>query len=110
VVAAFSGVDLAIGVPLEPAHSTLLAMRLADRLKVDADTATQTYYACQLFYVGCRPMQNRRGLFGGDGPDMGCRAGSGRERRWRRHHRVVAPPDAGHTRARQLARGLPGSP
>ena len=46
--------DLGIGVPLEHGlQSTLLAMRLADRLKVDAETAVQTYYACQLFYVGC---------------------------------------------------------
>src|SRR4030095_5367075 len=46
--------DLGIGVPLEHGlHSTLLAMRLADRLKVDAPTPIQTHYACQLFYVGC---------------------------------------------------------
>jgi hypothetical protein len=28
-------------------------MRLADRLGVDRETASQTYYACLLFYVGC---------------------------------------------------------
>ena len=28
-------------------------MRLAERLGVDAETASQTYYACLLFYVGC---------------------------------------------------------
>jgi HD-GYP domain-containing protein (c-di-GMP phosphodiesterase class II) len=28
-------------------------MRLADRLGVDAETASHTYYACLLFYVGC---------------------------------------------------------
>jgi hypothetical protein len=28
-------------------------MRLADRLGVDSETASQTYYACLLFYVGC---------------------------------------------------------
>jgi hypothetical protein len=45
--------DLGIGVPLEHGlQSTLLAMRLADHLKVDAETAVQTYYTCQLFYVG----------------------------------------------------------
>jgi HD-GYP domain-containing protein (c-di-GMP phosphodiesterase class II) len=46
--------DLGIGVPLEHGlRSTLLAMRLADHLGVDSATATQTYYACLLFYVGC---------------------------------------------------------
>ena len=34
-------------------HSTLVAMRLADRLGVDSETASQTYYTCLLFYVGC---------------------------------------------------------
>jgi HD-GYP domain-containing protein (c-di-GMP phosphodiesterase class II) len=46
--------DLGIGVPLEHGlQSTLVAMRLGDRLGVDSDTASQTYYACLLFYVGC---------------------------------------------------------
>ena len=46
--------DLAIGVPLEHGlQSTLIAMRLADHLGVDQETASQTYYACLLFYVGC---------------------------------------------------------
>ena len=54
VMAALSlATDLAIGVPLEHGlHSTLLAMRLGERLGVDADTASQNYYACLLFYVG----------------------------------------------------------
>src|SRR5687767_9239720 len=46
--------DLGTGLPFEHGlHSTVFAMRLADRLGVDADTATQTYYGCLLFYVGC---------------------------------------------------------
>jgi HD-GYP domain-containing protein (c-di-GMP phosphodiesterase class II) len=46
--------DLGIGVPLEHGlQSTLIAMRLGERLGVDPDTASQTYYACLLFYVGC---------------------------------------------------------
>jgi HD-GYP domain-containing protein (c-di-GMP phosphodiesterase class II) len=41
-------------VPLEHGlQSTLLAMRLGERLGVDPETAAQTYYACLLFYVGC---------------------------------------------------------
>lgn len=55
VIAALSlATDLGTGVPLEHGlHSTLFAMRLADRLGVDAQTASHTYYACLLFYVGC---------------------------------------------------------
>jgi hypothetical protein len=55
VIAALSlATDLGIGVPLEHGlQSTLLAMRLGERLGVDQDTASQTYYACLLFYVGC---------------------------------------------------------
>jgi HD-GYP domain-containing protein (c-di-GMP phosphodiesterase class II) len=55
VMAALSlATDLGIGVPIEHGlQSTLVAMRLADHLGVDSATATQTYYACLLFYVGC---------------------------------------------------------
>ena len=46
--------DLATELPLEHGlHSTLVAMRLAQRLGVDAETATQTYYGCLLFHAGC---------------------------------------------------------
>jgi len=46
--------DLGMGLPFEHGlHSTLFAMRLAERLGVDAETASQTYYGCLLFYVGC---------------------------------------------------------
>ena len=34
-------------------HSTLIAMRLGDRLEVDRATASQTYFACLLMYSGC---------------------------------------------------------
>jgi hypothetical protein len=55
VVAALSlATDLGLGLPLEYGlHSTLVAMRLGDRLGVDEETAMQTYYACLLFYIGC---------------------------------------------------------
>jgi HD-GYP domain-containing protein (c-di-GMP phosphodiesterase class II) len=55
VIAALSlATDLGIWVPLEHGlQSTLFAMRLAGRLGVDSETASQTYYACLLFYVGC---------------------------------------------------------
>jgi HD-GYP domain-containing protein (c-di-GMP phosphodiesterase class II) len=55
VIAALSlATDLGTGLPLEHGlDSTLVAMRLAGLLGVDAETASQTYYACLLFYVGC---------------------------------------------------------
>jgi len=46
--------DLAMGFPFEHGfRSTLVAMRLADRLGVDDETATRTYYVCLLSYAGC---------------------------------------------------------
>ena len=55
VIAALSlATDYGTGLPFEHGlHSTLAAMRLAERLGVDAATAAQTYYVCLLFYVGC---------------------------------------------------------
>ena len=55
VIAALSlATDLATGLPFEHGlESTLAAMRLAERLGVDAETEQQTYYACLLFHVGC---------------------------------------------------------
>jgi HD-GYP domain-containing protein (c-di-GMP phosphodiesterase class II) len=46
--------DLGMGLPFEHGlESTVFAMRLADRLGVDRDAASQIYYGCLLFYVGC---------------------------------------------------------
>jgi hypothetical protein len=46
--------DLGMGLPFEHGlHSTLVAMRLSERLGVDSETASQIYYGCLLFYVGC---------------------------------------------------------
>lgn len=43
-----------MGFPFEHGlHSTLMAMRLGHLLGIDAETARQTYYACQLVYTGC---------------------------------------------------------
>ena len=114
VIAALSlATDLGIGVPLEYGlHSTLLAMRLADRLNVDAATATQTYYACQLFYVGCTANADvAADLFGADDALMTyatpSRFGS-RAEMTAGFLRAVAPPGgAPIVRAGQLARGLP---
>jgi hypothetical protein len=46
--------DLGMGLPFEHGlQSTIFAMRLADSLGVDAETAAQVNYGCLLFYVGC---------------------------------------------------------
>src|SRR5215204_7719100 len=46
--------DLGMGFPFEHGlHSTLVATRLAERLGVDAATASHTYYACLLAHAGC---------------------------------------------------------
>jgi HD-GYP domain-containing protein (c-di-GMP phosphodiesterase class II) len=46
--------DLGMGFPFEHGlQTTLIAMRLADRLGVDRETASQTYYACLLSHAGC---------------------------------------------------------
>ena len=46
--------DLGMGFPFEHGlHTTLIAMRVADRLGVDRATAAQTYYACLLSHAGC---------------------------------------------------------
>ena len=55
MIAALSlATDLGMGLPLEHGlESTLFAMRLGACLGIDAETASQTYYACLLFHVGC---------------------------------------------------------
>ncbi|MQA92924.1 MAG: hypothetical protein GEU90_22330 [Gemmatimonas sp.] len=54
IAAACLATDLGMGFPFEHGlHATLMAMRLADLANVDADTASQTYYACLLTYSGC---------------------------------------------------------
>ena len=46
--------DLGMGLPFGfGLGSTVVAMRLADRLGVDQVTAVQTFYGCLLFYAGC---------------------------------------------------------
>ena len=114
VIAALSlATDLGIGVPLEHGlHSTLFAMRLADRLGVDPETASQTYYACLLFYVGCTANSDVAAeIFGADDSltryATPARFGS-RAEMAAGFLRAIAPP--GNTplvRARQLAYGLP---
>jgi HD-GYP domain-containing protein (c-di-GMP phosphodiesterase class II) len=114
VIAALSlATDLGIGVPLEHGlHSTLIAMRLGERLGVDAETASQTYYACLLFYVGCTANADIAAeIFGDDNAlttyGTPARFGS-RAEMVAGFMRAVAPPvGAPLVRARQLAHGVP---
>jgi HD-GYP domain-containing protein (c-di-GMP phosphodiesterase class II) len=114
VIAALSlATDLGIGVPLEYGlQSTLVAMRLADRLGVDSETASQTYYTCLLFYVGCTANADVAAeLFGADDAlttyATPVRFGS-RPEMVGGFLRAIAPPgDSPLVRARRLALGLP---
>ena len=46
--------DLGMAFPFEHGlHTTLIAMRLADKLGIDRASANETYYACQLAHAGC---------------------------------------------------------
>lgn len=105
--------DVGIGVSLGYGlQSTPVAMRLAERLGVDAETASQTSYACLLFYVGCTATAGvAADVFG---EDDALTTYATPERFGSRPEmvvgmlRAVAPPDgAPLVRAVQLARGLP---
>jgi HD-GYP domain-containing protein (c-di-GMP phosphodiesterase class II) len=114
VIAALSlATDLGIGVPLEHGlHSTLFAMRLGERLGVDSEAASQTYYACLLFYVGCTANADIAAEIFGDDDALTTyatpvRFGS-RPQMMAGMLRAVAPPgSASLARALQIARGLP---
>jgi HD-GYP domain-containing protein (c-di-GMP phosphodiesterase class II) len=114
VIAALSlATDLGIGVPLEHGlHSTVVAMRLAERLGVDAETATQTYYACLLFYVGCTAdAEIASEIFGSDDAltthATPTRFGSRGEMLGGIARALVVPGSILPARAVQVARGLP---
>jgi len=105
--------DLGIDVPLEHGlHSTLVGMRLCERLGVDAETAAQAYYGCLLFYVGCTaPADVGTEIFGADDAlttyATPTRYGS-RSEMAAGMLRALAPPGGPPlTRALQVARGLP---
>jgi HD-GYP domain-containing protein (c-di-GMP phosphodiesterase class II) len=114
VIAALSlATDLGIGMPLEHGLvSTLLAMRLAESLAVDRETARQAYYFCLLFYVGCTAgAQLAADAFGSDDAltkfGTPVRFGS-RVESVRGLARAVAPPGGSPLmRLSQLARGVP---
>jgi HD-GYP domain-containing protein (c-di-GMP phosphodiesterase class II) len=103
--------DLATGLPFEHGlQSTLVAMRLAEELAVDAETASQTYSACLLFYAGCTAdAELAAELFPGDihvhlTPAM---FGSRAEILRATARALVPPGSAGPARAARVARVLP---
>jgi HD-GYP domain-containing protein (c-di-GMP phosphodiesterase class II) len=114
VIAALSlATDLGIGVPLEHGlHSTLIAMRLGKLLGVDAETASQTYYTCLLFYVGCTANAHIAAEVFGDHNALTTygapvRFGAPAERVAGLMRAVAPPTGTPLVRVRQLAYGLP---
>jgi HD-GYP domain-containing protein (c-di-GMP phosphodiesterase class II) len=115
IIAALSlATDVAVGFPFEHGlRSTLVAMRLCDRLGVDSETATQTYFFCLLFYVGCTaPVDVGWEVFGDDNSfhtyALPVRFG-GVVETVQGFARAVAPPtEPGYQRVWRLLRHLPG--
>ena len=100
-----------MGFPFEHGlHSTLIAMRLADRLGVDRETRWQTYYACLLSHSGCTTDAHVTPEVYGDSltthfhPIM---YGSGREVLTGLIRALPDPQSAGPVRAVQAARRFP---
>jgi HD-GYP domain-containing protein (c-di-GMP phosphodiesterase class II) len=100
-----------MGFPFEHGlRSTLIAMRLADRLGVDRETRWQTYYACLLSHAGCTTDAHVTPEVYGDSltthfhPVM---YGSGREVLAGLIRALPDPESAGPVRAVQAARRFP---
>lgn len=105
--------DLAMGLPLEHGlESTLVAMRLGQRLGIDAETASDTYYACLLFHAGCTAdAEVAADLFGSDTAllheFLPVMFGSPRESVAGVMRALATPGDAALVRAGQMLRRLP---
>ena len=103
--------DLGMAFPFEHGlHSTLIAMRIADRLGVDRENLAETYYACLLSHSGCTTDAHvAPHVFGGSltthlHPLM---YGSGRDVLTGLLRALPDPDSAGLARARQVAYRLP---
>jgi HD-GYP domain-containing protein (c-di-GMP phosphodiesterase class II) len=100
-----------MGFPFEHGlHSTLIAMRLADRLGVDSETVSLTYYASLLAHSGCTTDAHvTPQVFGGSLRTNfhQVRYGSGREVLRGLIRSLPDPESAGLVRATQVARRLP---
>ncbi len=87
-------------------------MRLCERLGVDAETASQTYYGCLLFYVGCTaPADIGTEIFGADDAlttyGYPTRSGSRSEAAMGMLRALAAPGGTRLARAVKVARGAP---
>lgn len=114
VIAALSlATDLGTRAPLEQGlQSTLFAMRIAERLGVDEETASHTYYACLLFYVGCTAGAETATEIFGDEQALTTYGAPGRfgsrKEMMAGLLRAIAPPDlSAPVRVVRLATGLP---
>ena len=103
--------DLGMAFPFEHGlHTTLIAMRLADRLGIDHQGASETYYACLLSHASCTTEAHVAAeVFGGSlttnfHPVM---YGSGREAFKGLLRALPEPGSPALTRAVQSARRLP---
>lgn len=103
--------DLGMGFPFEHGlHSTLIATRLAERLGVDPDTASQTYYACLLSHSGCTTDAHVTAEVFGDSLTTHLNPvmyGSRREVLGGLLRALPPPESAGRVRTLQAARRLP---
>jgi HD-GYP domain-containing protein (c-di-GMP phosphodiesterase class II) len=103
--------DLGMGFPFEHGlQSTLAAMRLGERVGIDAETASQLYYSSLLTYAGCTADgEIAAAIFGGDVTThlVPVLHGSPRES-LSAVVRSLPPPDStGPGRAIEVARRLP---
>ncbi|MET0510496.1 MAG: HD domain-containing phosphohydrolase [Thermoleophilaceae bacterium] len=103
--------DLGMGFPFEHGlRSTLIASRLAERLGVDAATASHTYYACLLSHAGCTADAHVTPEVFGDSLTTHLHPvmyGSGREVALGLLRALPEPDRSVPVRAFQVARGLP---
>jgi HD-GYP domain-containing protein (c-di-GMP phosphodiesterase class II) len=103
--------DLGMGFPFEHGlHTTLIAMRLADRLGVDRECRSQTYYGCLLAHSGCTTDAHVAPQIFGDSLTTHVHPvlyGSGREVLTGFIRALPDPGSAGLVRAAQVARRLP---
>jgi HD-GYP domain-containing protein (c-di-GMP phosphodiesterase class II) len=103
--------DLGMGFPFEHGlQSTLIAMRLADRLGVEGDDVSHTYYACLLAHSGCTADGHVTPEVFGDSLTTRFHPlayGSGREVFTGLLRSLPDPGSAGLARAAQIAGRLP---
>jgi HD-GYP domain-containing protein (c-di-GMP phosphodiesterase class II) len=100
-----------MGFPFEHGFAgTLMAMRLAELLEVDSETARETYYTCLLAYIGCTVDRDQEiKIFGGDmtANVIPVIFGSFRERAAGLLAALPPPDSTGLDRGREIAKRLP---